>query len=220
MRLRHLLVQAIIQREVLQKVYFSQMKSMDKEGVRVNFNDRFNMDFTMQKGEFWVNWVDTAPDFVRKSKVPTSYSIKEFDPSLTTVLNFADPEAFKALICPLGVEELRLVLRYELTNLSMLVVATRTNQILLDNALRQLAEVEMFRRGFTATAPAFDLYNKLTGQNAYEGNVRKMPELERAKLSDYIKHSIRPMYFDVLSRKSKSKSRVEKQFVKMKQWVT
>jgi len=112
------------------------MKQMDKEGARINFNDHFIMDFTMQKDEFWVNWVDTAPDFVKRTTIPTSYCIKEFDPSLTTVLNFTDPEAFKALICPLGIEELRLVLRYELTNLNMLIVATRTNQILLDNALR------------------------------------------------------------------------------------
>lgn len=94
--------------------------------------------------------------------IPTSYSIKEFDPTLTAILNFADNEAYKALICPLGIEELRLVLRYELANLSMLIVATRTNQILLDNALRQLAEINMFEKGYAATAPAFDLFNKLS----------------------------------------------------------
>jgi hypothetical protein len=62
-----------------------------------------------------------------KTVFPTSYSIKEFDPTMVAVLNFADHEAFKALICPLGIEELRLVLRYEMTNLNMLMVAVRTN---------------------------------------------------------------------------------------------
>ena len=44
-------------------------------------------------------------------------SIKEFDPTLLANLNFSDPEAFKALVCPLGLEELRCVVRYELVNL-------------------------------------------------------------------------------------------------------
>ena len=46
---------------------------------------------------------------------------------MVAILNFADHEAFKALICPLGIEELRLVLRYEMTNLNLLAVAVRTN---------------------------------------------------------------------------------------------
>ena len=49
--------------------------------------------------------------------VNTTLSIKEFDPSLTSVINFSDPEAFKALVCPLGLEELRVAVRYELLSL-------------------------------------------------------------------------------------------------------
>ena len=60
----------------------------------------------------------------------------EFDPSMIACLNFADPEAFKALLCPLGLEELRVVYRYELTNLNLLIVGVRTNQVLLDNLQR------------------------------------------------------------------------------------
>jgi len=44
MRLRHVLVQTIIQREVLTKVFNSQMKQMDKEGTRINFADSFNFE--------------------------------------------------------------------------------------------------------------------------------------------------------------------------------
>ena len=106
---------------------------------------------------------------------------------MTAALNFSDHEAFKALICPMGLEELRLVLRYELTNLNMLVVATRTNQVLLDNYLRQLVEIEMFSRGFTVNAPAFDISGKLIGSNLYENNLKRMPELEKARLQDFIR---------------------------------
>jgi hypothetical protein len=127
-------VQTVIQREVLTKIYFAQMKQMDKEGARLSFNDHFNLETFISGGEHWVNFVDSGPGLT--TVIPTSYSIKEFDPSMTALLNFSDHEAFKALICPLGIEELRLVLRYELTHLNMLLVATRTNQILLDNSLR------------------------------------------------------------------------------------
>ena len=42
----------------------------------------------------------------------------------------------------------------------------------------------MFKQGYVATAPAFDLYNKLTGQNTYEAHLRKMPEIEKTKLNE------------------------------------
>lgn len=59
--------------------------------------------------------MDTGPGM--NTFVKTELSVKEFDPSLTSILNFADPDAFKALVCPLGLEELRVVVRYELLNL-------------------------------------------------------------------------------------------------------
>lgn len=61
------------------------------------------------------------------TNIPTELSIKEFDPTLTATLNFSDPEAFKALVCPLGLEELRAVVMYEVMNLHGLVVAVRHN---------------------------------------------------------------------------------------------
>ncbi|MFO0001453.1 MAG: hypothetical protein ACK559_10000, partial [bacterium] len=79
-------------------------------------------------------------------------AIKEFDPTLTSCINFADPEAFKALICPLGLEELRIVVRYELVNLQTLITGVRHNQILMDNCLRQIAELELFDKGFLVSA--------------------------------------------------------------------
>ena len=54
-------------------------------------------------------------------------AINEFDPSLRSHINFSDPDSFKMMICPTGLEELRAVLFYELMNLQTLIVATRTN---------------------------------------------------------------------------------------------
>jgi hypothetical protein len=63
-------------------------------------------------------------------------AINEFDPSLRAVMNFAEPEAFKALVCPMGLEEMRAVVHYELINLYQLITAVRHNQVLLDTPLR------------------------------------------------------------------------------------
>ena len=59
--------------------------------------------------------------------IKTELSVKEFDPTLTSILNFTDPEAFKALVCPLGLEEFRTVVRYEMLNLHLLIVGVRHN---------------------------------------------------------------------------------------------
>jgi hypothetical protein len=49
--------------------------------------------------------------------VKTELAIREFDPTMTSLLNFGDPEAFKCLLCPMGLEEMRICVRYELVNL-------------------------------------------------------------------------------------------------------
>ena len=79
---------------------------MGKEG-KVFFKDSFNLDSYLSGGENWKNYVDEGPGM--ETYADTELAIKEFDPTLTAVMNFADPEAFKALICPLGLEELRTV---------------------------------------------------------------------------------------------------------------
>ena len=90
------------------------MKAFGKE-AKIWFQDPFNFDTYLSGGEDWTNFVDTGPGM--NTFVKTELSVKEFDPSLTSILNFADPDAFKALVCPLGLEELRVVVRYELMNL-------------------------------------------------------------------------------------------------------
>ena len=125
--MRHLLIEVLVQREDLSRIYLQQMQAMGKDG-RMNFKDPFNFS-TFLSGSVttgrWKNFVDSGPGL--QTAYPTNLSIMEFDPSMTACLNFSDPEAFKALLCPLGLEELRIVYRYELVNLNMLIVATRTN---------------------------------------------------------------------------------------------
>ena len=101
---------------------------MNKEG-KIYFKDPFNFEtFVQQSNEGFINFVDEGP----ATDVDIKLAINEFDPSLRSHLNFSDPEAFKAMICPLGLEELRAVVKYELMHLQTLIVATKTNQMLLD----------------------------------------------------------------------------------------
>jgi hypothetical protein len=100
------------------------MEVMAKDGT-VNFKDHFNFTSFVNSSSGWTNFVDDGPE--QSLQIATNLSIKEFDPSLTTAVNFTDPDAFKAIVCPLGLEELRAVVRYELTNLNLLIVGTRTN---------------------------------------------------------------------------------------------
>jgi hypothetical protein len=58
---------------------------------------------------------------------------------------------------------------------------------LVDNSKRQIAEIDMFARGFTVTAPAYDISAKLIGTKLYENNLKRKPELEKARLLDLIR---------------------------------
>jgi len=70
-------------------------------------------------------------------------AINEFDPTLRSNLDFSDPESFKIMISPLGLEELRACLHYQLFILQQLIVAVRWNQQLLDDSQRVLQEISL-----------------------------------------------------------------------------
>ena len=94
---------------------------MRKDG-KIYFKDPLNFEnFIKDDGLF--NFVDDGP----ATGMDIELAINEFDPSLRSNLNFSDPEAFKILICPMGLEELRTCVHYQIMNLQVLIVATRTN---------------------------------------------------------------------------------------------
>lgn len=70
-----------------------------------------------------VNFVEEGPAHGLKIEL----AINEFDKLMASSVNFSDAECFKASITPLGLEELRCVVQYEIVNLQALVVAVRTN---------------------------------------------------------------------------------------------
>ena len=153
LRIRHLLVNCIIQRDSLVEIYQHQMNVMSKD-CKIYFKDLgFNFEtFQRGAGPKWKDFVDQGPG-LKNSIVKSGLAIGEFDPSIVSCINFADSECFKALVCPLGLEELRCILRYEEMNLQALIIAVRTNQIVLDNGMRQLAEMDLLIQGITVANP-------------------------------------------------------------------
>ena len=68
----------------------------------------------------WESYGITTPtQFDRYINEQTLYELvsNEYSKSLRSCVNFTDPECFKAMILPLGLEELRAVVAYELMNL-------------------------------------------------------------------------------------------------------
>ena len=106
-----------------------------------------------------VNFISDGP----ASDLSIDLAINEFDSTLRSSIDFSEAESFKSLMLPLGLEELRVVVQYEQVNLQALIVATRTNQILLDNTQRKLCEINFFEKGFTIANPVLDLFEKLQG---------------------------------------------------------
>ena len=151
----------------------------------------------MNGGEFFINFVDEGP----ANEIPIKLAINEYSKSLRSCVNFSDPECFKALILPLGLEELRAVVAYEVMNLQGLIVAIKTNQIQTDNSQRQLSEIDFFRLGFTVANPVFNLFDLLQGSNLFESNLKKLPATEASGVKSHLSSKISEGYYRLKSRK-------------------
>jgi hypothetical protein len=140
LRLRNTLLNTIEQSRILEDVYAQQAKLLGIE-CKINFKEQMNVEHFVTNGpENFVNFIEAGP----AADLDINLAINEFDAALRSCICFSDPEAFKALILPLGLEELRAVVAYEVMNLQILIVGVRTNQIQMDNTQRKLCEVGFF----------------------------------------------------------------------------
>lgn len=170
-------------------------------------------DYQMQmhptnSGEFFVNFIEDGPG----NDVPIKLAINEYSKSLRSCINFTDPECFKAMILPLGLEELRAVVAYELMNLQGLVVAVKTNQIQMDNCERKVCEIGFFERGFTVANPVFNLFELLQGANLFDSQLKKLPNTERSSVKSYMQNRVAEGYYKLKDRKIAMKEEAKKQF--------
>jgi hypothetical protein len=144
--------------------------------AKMYFNEQLRMQNPNLSVENFVDFIEDGP----AQEVDIRLSIEEFDHKLRSSINFTDPECFKALILPLGLEEMRVVVQYEVVNLQLLIMATKSNQILLDNCQRKMCEIEFFEQGFCVANPVMNLFELLQGTNLLDHNLKKLPSIERS----------------------------------------
>jgi hypothetical protein len=65
--------------------------------------------------------------------------------------------------------------------------------------------------------PVFDYYSKLLGSSLIEQNLKKIHISERSNLLSNLNSRIGSIYYNVISRKNRSKNHIEKLFQKQKQ---
>jgi hypothetical protein len=86
--------------------------------------------------------------------------------------------------------------------------------MLLDNPMRQVAEIEMFMKGFILPNPTFNYYSRIIGSNLSEYNLKKQAQSDRSVVLSKISTMIGEIYFNVISRKNRSKVQVQALFQK------
>jgi hypothetical protein len=152
---------------------------LNKEAI-LYFKDPFNFQtFIELADKNYINFVDEGP----ASGVEIGVAINEFDPTLRSHINFTDPDSFKMMISPMGLEELRLVLFYQLMHLHTMIITTKINQELLDVPMREIAEIDLILDyGMVLPNPTLDYFSRLQGSFVNENMLRKQMQLERAAI--------------------------------------
>lgn len=179
----------------------------------MNFKEQMAVEhFVTNAPENFVNFIETGPS----TDLDLDLAINEFDAALRSSINFSDPEAFKSLILPLGLEELRAVTAYEMMNLQILVVAVRTNQVQLDTSQRKICEIGFFEDGFVVANPVWEAAGRLSGPNAAESKLTKLPKEEMRNTKTYLSSNVSKGFYNVMVRKNRMKETVEKTFKSVK----
>ena len=63
-------------------------------------------------------------------------------------VNFGNMDAFKMMITNSGLEEVRMILHYQMMQKQALIVATRLNQVSMDTHLRAEKELMLVKKGY------------------------------------------------------------------------
>ena len=79
-------------------------------------------------GADMVNYVDHGPSHGER----IGLAVREFDHALMSNLNFRNPDSFRINILTAGLEEVRAILHYQILQKHLLIVATKTNALLID----------------------------------------------------------------------------------------
>jgi hypothetical protein len=86
-----------------------------------------------------INFLDDGPGH----QCDIGLTIREFDPALLSNLNYKHPDSFRMSVLTSGLEELRAVLAYQLMQKQLLIIATRTTQLMIDTHQKAISEMNL-----------------------------------------------------------------------------
>lgn len=109
-----------------------------------------------------INFFDEGPSH----KISIGLAVREYDPCLLSNFNFRNPDSFKLNITSAGLEEVRAVLIYQLLQKHLLIVATRLNQLIMDNSLKAISEINLLQSSSIATPNSTFDVNSVFSRNA------------------------------------------------------
>lgn len=138
LRLRTELILCLSECAILQNVYLDQVKHCGQNGYKPLYSEGLAFEHgILQPNQ--LNFIDDGP----ASMLDIELAINEVDKTCASNLNFRNPDAFKMMTTRSGLEEIRLVLHYQMMQKQALIVATRINQAILDTHMRAYREISV-----------------------------------------------------------------------------
>jgi len=153
-----------------------------------------------------VNWFEDGPG----SFLDIDLAVVEFDASLKSNLNFRNPDSFKMLVMTSGLEELRAILHYQMMQKQILIVATQSNQLVMDNHMRAFSELNLLKKGLALPNMVVNIKSILikTGDGFSQEGWQKEKSRFQTNLVNEAAHS----FYQALQRKSRLRNPLTKKF--------
>ena len=127
----------------LQHLYCRQVKACNRASATPLYSESLAFEHGLL-AEDEINYVDDGP----ASMLNIELAINEIDPTMASNLNFRSMDAFKIMITNSGLEEVRMILHYQVMQKQALIVATRLNQLSMDTHIRADKELELVKKGY------------------------------------------------------------------------
>lgn len=136
---------------------------------------------------------------------------REFDPCLLSNLNFRNPDTFKINITDAGLEEVRAVLMYQMLQKHLLIVATRMNQLLIDNSMKAISEINLLQNHQIATPNSTVDVSTLFSRNADNISGILIKESKR-KFGQNLSNCVAPVFYNLFNIKRKLRTDIGKEY--------
>lgn len=212
LRLREELIRVVHEGDVLADVYRYQLRKAERQAEKLVQAQSTGFDTSSITKEN-ANFVD----FNDGSKLEIDLAFTEFDTTLKASLDFRSESCIKALMTNLGVEELRAVLRYQLTQKQLLAVAVMRNQALMDGPQQGLKELKLLQRRRPPITVPGAMVQVLS--RPLDGPSSQQIARERQRMSANLAKEVGPHILSITALKSRHRQTAAKKWAQIYQRV-